>query len=147
MRKEIQSLEIIKQPWFEEYKKRCIESEYLQSLWEPAIGDWMERYYHLDLSIISKEERRIEMICYKSDIGGYWHVMTSDGQSVVWNSQVELAKGTTKWIPRLDQLMLLSLKGDLGQIHMKAFNDLMITIKTIHETAMGGDVKSPTSNL
>lgn len=138
----MQDLLITKEDWFAEYKKIAVESCVIQRLWAPAIGDWMERLYTLNMEpIVHKEERVIEMLCYKSTARGYWHVTGADGQSRIWNSEEEIAKKTCKWIPRLDQLIMpfydkksgfmlnrssFTLVGDVGEIHISALKSFIL---------------------
>jgi len=143
---EIQDLLIIKEDWFAEYKRIAVNSEIIQSLWQPAVGDWMERLYTLSMEpIIHKEEHAIEMLCYKSTAKGYWHVAGADGQSRLWNSEEEIAKKTCKWIPRLDQLITpffdkksgfmlnrsqFGLHGTAGEIHISILKQFILDAST-----------------
>jgi len=123
--REVQPLAIVDLDWFQKYKNACVNSVFLQKVWSPSIGDWFERHYRLDLGEISKEEYAIEIIHYKSEIKGYYQVVSHDGKNRIWNSDVEIAKGTSKWIPRLDQLLVehdihTFYGASIGEIHMQA---------------------------
>lgn len=145
---EIQPLVIASEAWFQDYVKECANNAVLQNSWVPAVGDWMERIYTLNMEpVVSKQERVIEILCYKSTAQGWWHVGGSDGTSRIWNSQEEIVKGTCRWIPRFDQLIrpvfdykgkpifgdAMCFTGSIAEIHKQALTRYVNVVLTIHK--------------
>lgn len=126
----VQDLKITLEPWFEEYKNACAADELIQAAWQPSVGDWFERVHRLDFSVIKKEERKIEILSYRSSSDGWWHVATSDGRTLLWNSQDEAARKTAKWIPRLDQLLSFWIPKNSHMIALRAYHDHLAKLNT-----------------
>lgn len=100
------------------YIKMCEKAEEIQQLWKPAGGDWYIFDYHNTTRTSrdfkkqlwgDKDEtwRRIEILCYRPSELKDWWISTGGGSSLV-KSAADMVREHSIWLPRQDQLQILS---------------------------------------
>jgi len=103
----------------EQYIKMCEKAEVIQKGWKPSVGDYTFRKYTIfgeviDLKIWSKEQsEEIIILHYKSSVDGYFHACDGQGNERIFNTQEEVEKVTSIWLPRQDQLQKMLIEKEI----------------------------------
>ena len=97
-----------------EYIKQCEQAKKIQDKWKPQVGDYIWRKYtalgeEIDSQIWSADKMvEIIILHFKSSVEGYWAAITQDGEERIFKTSEDLYKQTCVWLPRQDQLQVLS---------------------------------------
>ena len=93
-----------------EYIEMCRKAVEVQELWEPKMGDYINRRYTLfgeeiDSGIWNERDRNeVIILTWASSVEGYIHAITEEGETRTYATQNEGIKSTSIWLPRQDQL-------------------------------------------
>jgi len=92
------------------YKSMSLKAKEIQKAWKPEIGDYIWRKYTIFGDEIDKKFWNndklfeVNILHYKSDVEGFYHATTPDGDQRLFKSDDEMYKKTTILLPRQDQL-------------------------------------------
>ena len=97
----------------QQHIQMCEKAVEMQKAWEPCVGDWVWRKYtvfgkEIDNQVWGEKKcQEIIVLHFKSIIDGYWAAINDKGEERIFKTPGDLAKATSIWLPRQDQLQAM----------------------------------------
>jgi hypothetical protein len=94
----------------ETYIKMCEKAMEIQGAWKPQVGDYIWRKYtvfgeEIDNQVWGEDKlKEIIILHFQSSVEGYWAACNREGEDRVFKTPEDMAKATSVWLPRQDEL-------------------------------------------